>query len=52
MGQIENIKVGRYQIDEVERIRKEYEHKLKEQMLRQEVTLRAEMNQKLSEKDM
>jgi hypothetical protein len=35
MSQIENIKVGRYQIDEVERIRNEYEHKLKEQMLRQ-----------------
>ena len=33
MSQIENIRVGKHQVDEVERIRKEYEHKLSEQML-------------------
>ena len=51
MNQVQNIRVGQYQLDEVEKIKKDYEQKLKEQLLVQEVKLRAEMNQKLSDKD-
>lgn len=51
MNQVQNIRVGQYHLDEVEKIKKDYEQKLKEQLLVQEVKLRAEMNQKLSDKD-
>lgn len=52
LGEIRNIKVGQSHLDEVERLKKEYETKLADQLRMQEVNLRAEMNQKLSEKDM
>jgi hypothetical protein len=48
MSQLDNLRSGKHQIEEVDRIRQEYEHKLKEQLMVQEVKLRAEMNQKLS----
>ena len=51
MTQVQNIRVGQHHLDEVEKIKKDYEQKLKEQLLVQEVKLRAEMNQKLSDKD-
>jgi hypothetical protein len=44
--------VGRQHLTEVEKIKKDYEDKLTEQLRIQEVNLRAEMNQKLSEKDL
>lgn len=52
LGEIRNIKVGQSHLDEAERLKKEYEAKLTEQLRMQEVNLRAEMNQKLSEKDL
>jgi hypothetical protein len=51
MSQVEGIRIGRQQLTEVEKIRKEYEDKLTEQLRIQEVNLKAEMNLKLSEKD-
>lgn len=52
MVQVENLRVGRSNLDEMEKMRKEYDEKLKEQLKIQEINLRAEMNQKISEKDM
>lgn len=52
LGEIRNIKVGQSHLDEAERLKKEYETKLTDQLRMQEVNLRAEMNQKLSEKDL
>ncbi len=51
LGQIESMKVGRQHLSEVDKIKQDYENKLAEQLRIQEVNLRAEMNQKLSEKD-
>lgn len=52
MVQVENLRVSRSNLDEMEKMRKEYDEKLKEQLKIQEINLRAEMNQKISEKDM
>jgi hypothetical protein len=44
--------MGRQQLDEIGQIKREYENKLQEELRIQSVNLRAEMNQKLSEKDL
>lgn len=41
LGEIRNIKVGQSHLDEAEKLKKEYEAKLTEQLRMQEVNLRA-----------
>ena len=50
MGEVEGLRKGQ-PFSQLEAMRQEYENKLKEQLVIQEVKLRAEMNQKLSDKD-
>lgn len=52
MLKVESIKASQQSLDQATSLKQQYEQRLKEELLAQEVKLRAEMNHKLSEKDL
>ena len=52
MAHVTNLQRNSSYLDEVAKVKQDYEQKMVEKLRVQEVDLRAEMNQKLSEKDL